>query len=58
MEKMGALPPILGAPILGEDGRWSEALSYGEELVELLLDEDGPRRFVEQVRAEMARNPG
>ncbi len=41
-----------------QDGRWSEALPYGEELLELVPGEDGPRRFVEQIRAEMARNPG
>ena len=41
-----------------QDGRWSEALPYGEELVRLVPDEDGPRQFVEQIRAELARNPG
>ena len=39
-------------------GRWIEALPYGEELVRLVPDEDGPRQFVEQVRRELARNPG
>ena len=41
-----------------QDGRWSEALPYGEELVRLVPDEDGPRQFVEQIRAELANNPG
>ncbi len=41
-----------------QDGRWSEALRYGEELLELVPDEDGPRQFVERIRGEMARSPG
>ena len=41
-----------------QDGRWSEALGYGEELVRLVPDEDGSRQFVEQIGAELARNPG